>query len=203
MPRDGAKLGLHPHFWRPWTSGSCSSAGDDLQRRIARCLVPVTRVAACAVIRHPLAGRAQDDLSDLVPFGEMLGAQLAKEALAALRGPAVSYGKAAIIGPGRRHRARRRHYPPENGTADARGDRRRQGDHSLKRQGSGAERSHRYCLSATADDPWLFDYRHDDSIGARCAAVIGNSSHCRAGRRWTAATAHRQGRREANLKPVL
>ena len=61
-------------------------------------LVPVTRVAACAVIRNPLAGRAQDDLSDLVPFGEVLGAQLAKEALAALRGPAVSYGKGAIIG---------------------------------------------------------------------------------------------------------
>ena len=31
---------------------------------------PVTRAAACAVIRNPLAGAAQDDLSDIVPFGE-------------------------------------------------------------------------------------------------------------------------------------
>ena len=61
-------------------------------------LVPVTRVAACAIVRNPLAGRSQDDLSDLVPFGEKLGEQLAKEAVAALPGPAVSYGKAAIIG---------------------------------------------------------------------------------------------------------
>jgi hypothetical protein len=59
---------------------------------------PVTRVAACAVIRNPLAGRPQDDLSDLVPYGEKLGAQLAKQAVAALPGQAVSYGKAAIIG---------------------------------------------------------------------------------------------------------
>jgi hypothetical protein len=61
-------------------------------------LAPVTRAAACAVIRNPLAGRAQDDLSELVPFGEALGALLAKEARAALPGPAESYGKAAIIG---------------------------------------------------------------------------------------------------------
>ena len=61
-------------------------------------LVPVTRVAACAIVRNPLAGRLQDDLSDLVPFGEKLGERLAKEAVAALPGPAVSYGKAAIIG---------------------------------------------------------------------------------------------------------
>jgi hypothetical protein len=61
-------------------------------------LVPVTRVAACAIVSNPLAGRAQDDLSDLVPFGAKLGDLLAKEAVAALPGPAVSYGKAAIIG---------------------------------------------------------------------------------------------------------
>lgn len=61
-------------------------------------LKPVTRVAACAIVRNPLAGRPQDDLAELVPFGEMLGDRLAKEAVAALQGPAASYGKAAIIG---------------------------------------------------------------------------------------------------------
>ena len=59
---------------------------------------PVTRVAACAIVRNPLAGRPQDDLAELVPFGEMLGDRLAREAAAALQGTAVSYGKAAIIG---------------------------------------------------------------------------------------------------------
>jgi hypothetical protein len=59
---------------------------------------PVTRVAACAVIRNPLAGRAVDDLSDLLPFGEQLGALLVREALAALPNLPVGYGKAALIG---------------------------------------------------------------------------------------------------------
>jgi hypothetical protein len=59
---------------------------------------PVTRVAACAVIRNPLAGKPQDDLSELIPFGEELGASLARECVAALPGPAMSYGKAAVVG---------------------------------------------------------------------------------------------------------
>src|SRR6266851_9861767 len=59
---------------------------------------PVTRVAACAVIRNPLAGVAREDLSELVPFGEELGTLLVREALAALPNPAVGYGKAAIVG---------------------------------------------------------------------------------------------------------
>jgi len=59
---------------------------------------PVTRVAACAVIANPLAGRAEDDLSVLIPYGEELGLLLAREAVAALPNPAVVYGKAAIVG---------------------------------------------------------------------------------------------------------
>ena len=59
---------------------------------------PVTRVAACAVIFNPLAGRAVDDLSDLIPFGAKLGELLVKEALGALTQPAISYGKASIVG---------------------------------------------------------------------------------------------------------
>jgi Amino acid synthesis len=61
-------------------------------------LVPVTRVAACAVIFNPLAGRALDDLQDLVPFGAELGQLLVQEALKSLAHPAISYGKAAIVG---------------------------------------------------------------------------------------------------------
>jgi hypothetical protein len=61
-------------------------------------VAPVTRVAACAVIANPLAGRAQDDVEELVAFGAELGELLAREALALLPGPAISYGKAAIVG---------------------------------------------------------------------------------------------------------
>ncbi len=61
-------------------------------------LSPVTRVAACAVIRNPLAGAAQDDLSELVHFGEEMGRLLVQEALEGLKLPPVSYGKAAIVG---------------------------------------------------------------------------------------------------------
>jgi amino acid synthesis protein len=59
---------------------------------------PVTRVAACALIANPVSGEARDDLSELVAFGADLGALLVKEAKALLPGPAISYGKAAIVG---------------------------------------------------------------------------------------------------------
>ena len=59
---------------------------------------PVTRVAACAVIANPLAGQAMDNLEALIPLGEALGERLVNECIAHLPGPAVSYGKAAIVG---------------------------------------------------------------------------------------------------------
>ena len=59
---------------------------------------PVTRVAACAVIKNPLAGVARDDLGELVPLGAELGELLVRKALAVLPNAAVSYGKAAIVG---------------------------------------------------------------------------------------------------------
>src|SRR5277367_5546020 len=61
-------------------------------------LKPVTRVVSCAVIANPLADQPQDDLSASIPFGADLGALLVKEAKALLSAPAISYGKAAIVG---------------------------------------------------------------------------------------------------------
>lgn len=61
-------------------------------------MAPVTRVAACAVIANPLAGRAEEYLDQLIPFGEELGEMLVQEALKSLPLPALSYGKAAIVG---------------------------------------------------------------------------------------------------------
>jgi hypothetical protein len=60
--------------------------------------VLVTRAAACAVISNPLAGIANEDLQELVLLGAELGALLVTEAVRQLGGPAVSYGKAAIVG---------------------------------------------------------------------------------------------------------
>jgi hypothetical protein len=58
----------------------------------------VTRAAACAVVVNPLAGRTEEDLSELIALGEKLGDRLVREALTLLPRPAVSYGKAAIVG---------------------------------------------------------------------------------------------------------
>ena len=60
--------------------------------------MPVTRVAAMAVIANPSVGCAADDLDELVPLGEELGAKLVAEAILALPNAPVSYGKAAIVG---------------------------------------------------------------------------------------------------------
>lgn len=58
----------------------------------------VTRVAATAVILNPFAGRGVEDLADLMSLGAELGALLAAQAVPHLPGPAVAYGKAAIVG---------------------------------------------------------------------------------------------------------
>lgn len=59
---------------------------------------PVRHAVAWAVLRNPHAGRFSADLSDLIELGAELGAELVQRALAALGGPADSYGKAAIVG---------------------------------------------------------------------------------------------------------
>ncbi|MEM9523429.1 MAG: amino acid synthesis family protein [Pseudomonadota bacterium] len=58
----------------------------------------VTRVAAAGVVTNPFAGRFEADLSSLFDLGEALGTLLSEEALVLLPEPAVSYGKAAIVG---------------------------------------------------------------------------------------------------------
>lgn len=59
---------------------------------------PITRVAALAVIQNPFAGRFVEDLSPLFDIGGQLGERLMGDAVKQLAGPAVSYGKAAIVG---------------------------------------------------------------------------------------------------------
>jgi len=74
---------------------------QETTREAGRVVDPPTRkVAACAVIANPLAGRpAQDDLDELVALSVEVGTILTERALRALgdRKPSA-YGKAVIVG---------------------------------------------------------------------------------------------------------
>jgi hypothetical protein len=60
---------------------------------------PVVRAVALAAIRNPFAGMlAVQDLTPLWEVGAALGERLMPGLAAMLPGPAVSYGKAAIVG---------------------------------------------------------------------------------------------------------
>ena len=59
---------------------------------------PIRRAAAIAVIANPYAGTAAEDLGPLFDVGLELGELVTKPLADLLGGPAVSYGKAAIVG---------------------------------------------------------------------------------------------------------
>jgi hypothetical protein len=59
---------------------------------------PTTRAVGMAVIRNPFAGQFVEDLRPLFEAGAMLGERLMPKLVKLLDGPAVSYGKGAIVG---------------------------------------------------------------------------------------------------------
>src|ERR1700757_1192029 len=59
---------------------------------------PVVRAVGMAAILNPFAGRFVDDLRPLFEAGAMLGERLMPELVKLLDGPAVSYGKGALVG---------------------------------------------------------------------------------------------------------
>ena len=59
---------------------------------------PITRVAGLAVVKNPFAGRFVQDLSPMFEIGKVVGELLAGELAGMLAGPAVAYGKGAIVG---------------------------------------------------------------------------------------------------------
>jgi hypothetical protein len=61
---------------------------------------PVVRAVALAVIANPYAGRYVEDLGELFEAGRALGEQLMPDLVRLLANPAISYGKAAIVGCG-------------------------------------------------------------------------------------------------------
>jgi hypothetical protein len=60
--------------------------------------MPVVRAVGMAVITNPFAGRFVDDLRPLFEAGAMLGERLMPDLVKLLGGPAVSYGKRALVG---------------------------------------------------------------------------------------------------------
>ena len=58
----------------------------------------VTRVAALVVVKNPLAGSDAEDLSSLFDIGAKVGDRFAAELAGQLPGPAIGYGKAALVG---------------------------------------------------------------------------------------------------------
>jgi hypothetical protein len=61
--------------------------------------IPVSRVAAMVAFTNPFAGHHVEDLTALFDASGILGRHLSAIAMRHLVGPAVSYGKAAIVGP--------------------------------------------------------------------------------------------------------
>jgi hypothetical protein len=59
---------------------------------------PVVRAIGLAVFHNPFAGKYAEDLRPLFEAGAMLGERLMPELVKLLNGPAVSYGKGAIVG---------------------------------------------------------------------------------------------------------
>jgi hypothetical protein len=59
---------------------------------------PTIRAVGMAVIRNPFAGKFVEDLTALFEAGAMLGERLMPDLVKLLDGPAVSYGKGAIVG---------------------------------------------------------------------------------------------------------
>lgn len=59
---------------------------------------PIVRAVGIAVIRNPFAGQTVEDLRPLFEAGAMLGERLMPELVRMLDGPAVSYGKGALVG---------------------------------------------------------------------------------------------------------
>ena len=58
----------------------------------------VTRAAALISFRNPAAGRYETDFTEISDIGAFLGETFAAEVAGMLPGPAVSYGKAAVVG---------------------------------------------------------------------------------------------------------
>src|SRR5256714_12794729 len=68
---------------------------SELGHKAAR---PILRAVGIGIIRNPFAGRHVEDLRELFAAGAALGERLMPHLVEMLDGPAVSYGKGALVG---------------------------------------------------------------------------------------------------------
>ena len=109
---------------------------------------PITRAVGMAVIRNPFAGQFVEDLRPLFEAGAMLGERLMPELVKLLSGPAVSYGKGAIVGVAGEMEHGGALRPSDARKTDAGCDRRRKGSDRIERQGGRCG-----CLARRASRP--------------------------------------------------
>ena len=132
---------------------------------------PVTRVAGIAVVANPHAGGFVEDLSDLFALGAALGERLMAEMTPLLPGPAVSYGKAAIVGDVGQSGARPCDAAPDAREGNARADRRRQGVDTLGSQGRCCRRNNRHSTRSQGRCLVLRSFRCDERCRKRRTAA--------------------------------
>ena len=121
----------------------------------------VVRAVGMAVILNPVAGRFVDDLRPLFEAGAMLGERLMPDLVKLLDGPAVSYGKGALVGDG----ARRRLRPPDAWKADAGRGWRWEGGDLLEREGRPRRREPRCAARPQGRLLVIPALRHDNRLG--------------------------------------
>jgi hypothetical protein len=126
---------------------------------------PVVRAVGMAVIGNPFAGRLVDDLQLLFEAGAMLGERLMPELVKLLDGPAVSYGKGALVGVNGEMEHGGACIHPDAGQADAGRDRRWQGRDIFQRQGRIGGRQPRCAARSRGRLLVIPAFRHDNGVG--------------------------------------
>jgi hypothetical protein len=89
--RGGVGVAVTIRKWATFIEELHQEGGKPLAR-------PLRRVAVAVVVKNPYAGRNPDDLTELIDFGEVLGAELTKRAKEALGTTVEAYGKGGIVG---------------------------------------------------------------------------------------------------------
>jgi hypothetical protein len=89
--RGGVRVTVTIRKWATFIEELHQEGGKPLAR-------PLRRVAVAVVVKNPYAGSNPDDLTELIDFGEVLGAELTKRAKEALGTTVEAYGKGGIVG---------------------------------------------------------------------------------------------------------
>jgi hypothetical protein len=135
---------------------------------------PITRAVGMAVIRNPFAGQFVEDLRPLFEAGAMLGERLMPELVKLLDGPAISYGKGAIVGVAGEMEHGGACGPPDARETDAGGDRRRKSGDRIECEGSGCGRFARRAARAQRRFLVIPAFRHNHCLSSRCTATRGD-----------------------------